>query len=29
MFKQLHAVMSGVVFIYQEKDKYVRYIRVS
>ncbi len=29
MFKQLHAVMCGVVFIYQEKDKYVRYIRVS
>lgn len=29
MFKQLHAVMCGVVFIYQEKDEFVRYIRVS
>lgn len=29
MLKQLHAVMCGVVFIYQEKDKFVRYIRVS
>lgn len=29
MFKQLHAVMCGVVFIYQEKDKFVRYIGES